>query len=88
MLKDSNWCSPTGDSVLMWLEDLGLDKTVFKEQTAESEDWVEAFLRGEQELTVAFARVIRKKVGATVDFWMKRDKQYWAKRVEITNARR
>jgi HTH-type transcriptional regulator / antitoxin HigA len=73
---EPNWLSPPGRTIDFAREKIGLSYLDFINQFGESEDQVDALIRGDLEINKLRAKKLADLIGGSTDFWIKRELQY------------
>jgi HTH-type transcriptional regulator/antitoxin HigA len=94
MLKSStfqpNWTSSPGDTIIDILNEKDITLDRFALQMGHSEEFIEKLIGGDKEITIDISEKLAKVLGASEDFWLRREFQYREdlvrlKRVEETS---
>ena len=82
-----DWVSASGDTIADILGERNLSVAEFAQLMGYSQEEVKALLHGYATITIATARRLERTLGASVEFWMSRDFQYWqdAPKFDVTS---
>lgn len=72
-----DWYSPTGDTI----------KTCMASKGVSDNGYVDSLLDGSGVVRPESAKVLASVLGATAEFWIRRDERYWADRRRIEAER-
>jgi Zn-dependent peptidase ImmA (M78 family)/plasmid maintenance system antidote protein VapI len=72
-----NWASAPGDTIADILRERNISEDEFAHSIEYTNEEVKNLLEGRTTITLATARHLEEVLGASVEFWMARDFQYW-----------
>jgi len=83
-----DWYSCPGDTIRDILRERGMSAMAFKQQTGLSAGYVQHLLAGLAAITPPIADLLSKTLGASPQFWLKRDRTYWDAKAGLQNLQR
>ena len=73
-----DWASPPGDTIIDILNERNISIELFAIKVDMSLDKTHELLKGDTLITLGLAQKLAATLGATTEFWMLRDYQYWS----------
>lgn len=83
MSFEPNWASPPGDTVARLMASGGFTESELADQIGLGDSLVSDLLKGQIEITNDLAEVLSRALGASPQFWMRRQDQYIADRQRL-----
>ena len=81
-----DWHSAPGDTLQEIMYDMNLSIVDMAKIMVISEHTVRGILQGELDITPDYARILARVTGASVEFWLRRQSQYYATIASLIDA--
>ncbi|MFY0641709.1 MAG: ImmA/IrrE family metallo-endopeptidase [Bermanella sp.] len=81
-----DWVSPPGDSISQLMKRKNKNVNTLSSVTGFSEEKINSILSGKEKINIKFAQSISKELGGSVEFWLKREKDYRENNIRIISS--